>query len=184
MRTFLSYDINEPELLSRIANFQKELLKTGSDLKLVRPDILHFTVRFFGELEQDQVERIITTLSGKVEDFELIANFAGVGVFPSEKRISVIWVGVDKEAGANLSRQVTKVNELISSLKDLPKEDDRFTPHVTIARVRSARNKDALLSFLNSNRTLDFGSVTIKRLKLKLSELGPSGPSYSDLHVF
>ena len=76
----------------------------------------------------------------------------------------------------------------ISLLLNVPllknEKPQAFSPHVTIARVRTGRNKEDLQNFLRARRHDGFGSSRIKHLRLKLSQLTPAGPEYSDLHVF
>lgn len=185
MRAFLSYDIDDPSLITRIRDLQHELDLTGADLKLVDPEIMHFTIRFLGEIDEQDKEAIISALKGKVENFDLQISFRGVGTFPDERRISVVWVGIDPASGEELSRQAVEVNRLLSHLNTLHSDkDDRFSPHVTIARVRSGKNKEKLVEFVRNNKTLELGRTKIEKLRLKLSRLTPAGPEYSDLHVF
>lgn len=186
MRSFLSYDIEEPSFLSKIILLQKELAKSRADLKFVEPGILHFTIRFLGEIDEEDKKRIVEALKGNVENFEQSVQFKGIGTFPSDNRISVIWVGIDESSAKKLEEQAKLVNKLIEGkVSSLPKDSfEGFSPHVTIARVRSGRNKEKLVELLQGKRNEDYGSSVIKHLRLKMSVLRPYGPEYSDLHVF
>jgi 2'-5' RNA ligase len=186
MRTFLSYDIDDRSVLSKVGEFQTSLTETGADLKFVRPEILHFTVRFIGEIDEQRKNEIVSVLDKKVPGLDVEVKFRGIGTFPNEKRIAVIWIASDRESSTKLDEQARFVNNLLDEkIPAIPKEEkDRFNPHVTIARVRTGRNKDRLLGFLQENRDHDFGSAKIGSLRLKQSVLLPQGPNYSDLHVF
>jgi RNA 2',3'-cyclic 3'-phosphodiesterase len=185
LRAFLSYDIADPDFVARVERIQDDLKSTGADLKLVNPHIMHFTIRFFGEIDEQEKNEIIGALHGNVENFELELKFRGVGAFPDERRISVIWIGIDQASAVTLEKKASEVNALLKSVPSLRGErEEKFSPHVTISRVRSGRNKDKLADFLRHRRDEDFGSAKIRHLRLKLSELTPSGPVYTDLHVF
>jgi len=185
LRVFLSYDIDDSAFLERIHDVQNELLSTGADLKLVNPRILHFTIRFLGEIDETDKAEIISALSGKVEEFQLVISFRGLGTFPDERRISVVWVGIDPNSGKEMAKQALIVNDLLKSVHTLGKVDDeKFSPHVTIARMRSGTNKEDLVNFIHENKDIEFGTTRIRNLRLKLSTLTPYGPQYSDLHVF
>lgn len=186
LRTFLSYDIDEPSILSKVSDFQRDLSETGADLKLVRPEILHFTIRFLGEINEQDKEKIVHALDGHVTTFEVEVRFKGIGTFPSEKRISVIWIGSDENSAKKLEEQAKFINTMLEQeIPILPKENvDRFNPHVTIARMKTGRNKDQLTRYLQDHRDEDFGSAKITKLSLKQSDLTPDGPIYTDLHVF
>ena len=185
MRAFLSYDISDPGFIGRVEHLQNELKSTGADLKLVSPHIMHFTIRFLGEIDEVEKNQIVTALRGKVENFELDLKFRGVGAFPDERRISVIWIGIDPSSATVLEKKASEVNQLLKSVPTLRNEkEERFSPHITISRVRSGKNKEKLAEFLRQHRGDEFGTTKIQNLRLKLSELTPSGPVYSDLHVF
>jgi RNA 2',3'-cyclic 3'-phosphodiesterase len=185
LRAFLSYDISDPIFLAKVEHLQNELKGTGADLKLVSPKIMHFTIRFLGEIEKSDKDQIVNALQGKVENFELDLAFKGIGAFPDDRRISVIWIGIDPSSATALEREANEINALIKSIPGLiGQKEERFSPHVTISRVRSGRNKEKLTEFLKQHRHDDFGTTKISVLRLKLSELTPAGPEYSDLHVF
>ena len=185
MRAFLSYDISDPDFLARVQHLQSELKSTGADLKLVSPQIMHFTIRFLGEIEKPEKDQIVAALQGKVENFELDLNFKGMGAFPDDRRISVVWIGIDPSSAAVLEKEANQINTLLNSIPTLSgRKEERFSPHITISRVRSGKNKEKLADFLRQHRHDDFGKTKISNLRLKLSELRPSGPEYSDLHVF
>jgi 2'-5' RNA ligase len=186
LRAFLSFDIEDSALLERIAKFELELKGTGSDLKLVRPDILHFTVRFLGEISEQQSEDIVRVLEGQFPLLNVEVRFKGVGTFPNERRISVIWIASEENSSKLIAEQAKKINARLQ--EKLPAfvggESDRFNPHVTIARVKSGRNKEQLLRFIQEHSNEDFGTSRITNLRLKQSVLHPEGPEYSDIHVF
>jgi RNA 2',3'-cyclic 3'-phosphodiesterase len=186
MRSFLSYDIDNLVIREKIAHLQGELRKTGADLKLVDPGILHFTIRFLGEIDEEDKQAIIHTLAGKVGGLEQEVHFRGIGTFPNDRRISVVWIGIDAESASKLRDHSKTVNTLLETIPGLSKASpsEEFSPHVTIARVRTGRNKEKLVQAINEHRSDDFGGTSIKNLRLKLSVLTPSGPEYSDLHVF
>jgi RNA 2',3'-cyclic 3'-phosphodiesterase len=185
LRAFLSYDIDDASFLGNVRSVQKELLGTGADLKLVSPNILHFTIRFLGEIDEADKAEIISALRGKVEDFELDISFRGLGTFPDERRISVVWIGIDPASKTSLEAHALKVNNLLKSVHTLGRVDDeRFSPHITVARVRSGKNKENLVEFVRKDKNREFGTTHIHNLRLKLSTLTPAGPEYSDLHVF
>ena len=52
LRAFLSYDISDPTFIEKVGQLQSELKRTGADLKFVNPGIMHFTIRFLGEIEE------------------------------------------------------------------------------------------------------------------------------------
>ena len=184
MRTFLSYDIDGP-VRSKVQSLQQELAASGADLKPVNPAILHFTIRFLGEIDEPQKDKIISALEGKVRPLDIEVTFKGVGAFPNESRISVIWIGIDGNSATIIEESAREINSMLESLGSFHEDSHKeFNPHVTIARVRAGGNKRGLVDFIQLHKSEEFGKSRIGPLRLKLSELMPSGPKYSDIHIF
>lgn len=181
MRAFVAVDLADEEVLGRIQAFQRDLEASGADLKLVEKDNLHFTVKFLGEISQQQASeadgilRGLTLLGGDLE-------MKGAGAFPNPSRPSVVWVGVADEDAPTLK---TLAETVIGALKSIGENDDRaFQAHLTIARVRSGRNREALVNAIGANSSRVFGKIKLEGIKLKSSVLTPRGPVYSDVGVY
>jgi 2'-5' RNA ligase len=96
------------------------------------------------------------------------------------RRINVIWVGIEKGL-----KQVEDIyDQLDRRLIKLGFKSDgkKFSPHITISRVKTGRNKEALAHSLMELQDRDFGVFKINTLKLMKSVLTPKGPIYSTLH--
>ncbi len=181
MRAFLALDVKDDRTIKLIEDVQKKLIQTEADLKLVEPNNLHFTLKFFGEINDSLAMRIKDSLEN-VKFKSLHVIYKGMGVFPSPQRISVIWVGVDNSCIDDLFNIANKVEE---RLRGITRIDERgFQPHLTISRVKSGRNKDRLLAFIKEHESQDFGEEIIKSMRLKKSDLTPKGPIYSDVYNF
>jgi len=181
MRAFLALDVKDGSTIKHIEDIQKRLIQTGADLKLVDPNNLHFTLKFFGEINDALAIRIKDSLE-KVKFEPLHIIYKGMGVFPSPQRISVIWVGVDKICTNDLFNIANKVEE---RLRGFTRIDERgFQPHLTVSRVKSGRNRDRLLALIKEHENQDFGEEIITSIKLKKSDLTPKGPIYSDVYTF
>jgi 2'-5' RNA ligase len=174
MRTFISIDVDNDKLVK----LQKELDETGANLKLVEPQNIHLTLKFLGEVKESMINEIGKTMEKSVEGIHPFkANLKGIGVFPSEKYMRIIWVGL-------LAKEIMEISSRIEDrLGQLgfKREKRAFTPHVTIARVKSARNKDKLLSSIKKYCDEDFGWIGVNFIKLKKSKLTPRGPLYENL---
>ena len=103
----------------------------------------------------------------------------GAGAFPNFNHPNVIWVGI--EEGWSQVEQVFEQSERVLSGIGFRREDRKFSPHVTIARVRSSRKKDEIANFLRHLSEESFGTITVNRVQLKQSVLSSSGPRYSTL---
>jgi RNA 2',3'-cyclic 3'-phosphodiesterase len=181
MRAFVALEIPDARVLDELVGLQRELSSAGADVKLVERENLHFTVKFLGEISETQVK----DAASRLRALSLTAadvTVRGVGAFPSATRPSVIWVGLARGDEVKVSPIAASV---IGALEGIGERDDRpFVAHVTVARVKSDRNRVALGSFIRDNSDRVFGSVRLASLKLVSSLLTPRGPVYTDLEEY
>jgi len=104
----------------------------------------------------------------------------GTGAFPNMNRINVIWIGLGQ--GWTNVEQIYEQSERLLSEVGFPKETRGFSPHVTIARVKSSRRRDDVANFLGRVAGENFGVLDVKTVRLKESVLSPFGPKYSTLY--
>ncbi|RLI36655.1 RNA 2',3'-cyclic phosphodiesterase [Candidatus Bathyarchaeota archaeon] len=178
IRSFIAFDIEDEIVLNNLTRVQDALLKTGADLKLVKPENVHVTLRFLGNITLTMVDLIHREMEKVTfEPFDI--EIKGVGVFPNLRRINVIWAGIGR--GADELRRI--FNHLEPNLRRLGFQPDRkgFSPHLTIARVRTGRRRDELARCIQGLADFYFGVVRAEVLRLKRSTLTPKGPIYTTL---
>ncbi|MEM1993875.1 MAG: RNA 2',3'-cyclic phosphodiesterase [Nitrososphaerales archaeon] len=180
MRVFIAVDLENKDALAKLTALQRAIVETGADVKLVEPQNLHFTLKFLGEVDANLILKVKEALS-EIDAPQIKVVYQGVGAFPSIWRPNVLWVGSDREGGALLSNLAEIVESKIAHLK--VGDHKPFTPHLTVARVKSGRNKEALIKLINSNLDTVFGEDLLTQIKLKKSDLTPKGPIYTDLYV-
>jgi 2'-5' RNA ligase len=181
IRSFIAFDIDSESILKKMTDIQNILIKTGASLKLVKPENIHITVRFLGNITPNMVERIFEEMK-KVQFTPFDAQIHGVGAFPHLRYPRVLWTGITE--GADQLRNI--FDQLEPSLRGLGFAPDTrgFSPHLTIARVKSGRNKAELVKCVTENANYEFGIVKSECLRLKRSNLTPEGPIYSTLKEF
>ncbi len=178
IRSFIAFDIDNDMVLKQLSNIQERLAKTGADLKLVKLENIHITVRFLGNIQLNMAEKIYDEMEQIAYDpFEV--EIRGVGAFPTLKYARVVWAGIQKSA----DKLEAVFNQLEPRLQKLGFKPDAkgFSPHITIARVRTGCNKTELSRCLSELTSYEFGVLKISCLKLKKSVLTPRGPLYSTL---
>ena len=181
IRSFLAFDIDSESVLKRMTEVQGLLVKTGADLKVVEPKNIHMTLRFLGNISPGTVDRIFEGMK-RVQFVPFDVKIRGVGAFPNARYPRVVWAGITE--GADQLRSI--FSQLEPSLRSLGFAPDPkgFSPHLTIARVRSGRNKAELARFISENEEYEFGVVRAACLRLKKSDLTRQGPIYSTLREF
>jgi 2'-5' RNA ligase len=181
IRSFLAFDIENNTVLNRLATTQNQLAQTGADLKLVEPQNIHITVRFLGNITLAMAEKIFDEMK-KIQFTPFTVQIKGLGAFPNPNYPRVVWAGIT--TGADQLKNI--FSQLEPQLRGLGFTPDSkgFSPHLTIARVRSGRNKQQLAKLLTEKANYEFGAVNAKCLRLKKSDLTPRGPVYSTLKEF
>ncbi len=178
LRSFIAFDIEEEAVLRNISNVQERLIRTGAGLRLIKPENIHITLRFLGDISITQVDDIHQEME-KISFVPFDIEIKGLGAFPNMRRIRVIWAGIHR--GIDELRGI--FYQLESGLRNLGFKPDPkgFSPHLTIARVKSGRNRDQLTRLIREFEDYEFGLVKAQCLRLKRSVLTSQGPIYSVL---
>ena len=179
MPIFRGFIAVEIKISPKILKIIKDLEKSGANLKLVKPEKMHITLKFLGDTEEKlipKIEEIIKNSVEKIESFEI--KLKNTGVFPNPNYLKVVWIGIEnsekiKEIAEEIDNKLVKIG--------FKKEKRKFSAHITIARVRSSRNKDEILEILNKYKEEEFLTMKIDKIKLKKSELTKKGPIYTTL---
>jgi len=175
-RAFIAADIVPSDALVSVL---RELASSRADLKIVRPELLHVTLKFLGDTEEDLTEQITSRMRDAVRDIPPFSvRLAGMGAFPSMSNIRVVWVGI--EDGKPLGEMAKNLDISIGEL-GFERDKKGFVPHLTLARTRSGKNIANVQEILRRNGATDYGQYLIDRILLKKSVLSPQGPTYSTL---
>ena len=178
IRSFLAFDIENAEVIEKMEAAQGLLVQTGADLRLVQPRNIHLTIRFLGGIPPQLVEKVFEEMK-KVQFTPFEARIAGLGAFPDLHYPRVVWAGMTY--GADQLKDVfSQLEPRLQRLGFAP-DPKGFSPHLTIARVRSGKNKSQLADLVAKNANYYFGTVKAQCLRLKRSILSPKGPTYSTL---
>jgi len=178
IRSFFAVDIEDETIVRRLAEAQGMLVNTGADLKRVKPQNIHLTVRFLGDIFPPMVDAIYEEMK-QVSFTPFTIELRGLGAFPKLSYPRVVWAGIRKGAD-----ELTDVFEQLEPrLRGLGFKPDTkgFSPHLTIARVRTGRNKAQLIKLIQELEDYEFGTIKAKCLRLKKSDLTPKGPIYTTL---
>jgi RNA 2',3'-cyclic 3'-phosphodiesterase len=155
-------------------------------VRLNTADRVHLTLHFLGHLPVSKVEELPARLEPAVashQRFSLTA--AGVGAFPQLRRARVLWAGI---SGQGTTRLTALQADLGRELKQAGLEaDDRFHPHLTLARVRKplrAEARPALDAWDRQWHDAPFGEFSVEAVRLMRSQLGGGPARYTTLATF
>ena len=147
-------------------------------MKPVEGENVHLTLKFLGNVSTSRLAEVKSSLQ-QLTFPSFTAEIKGAGAFPNLKRMNVIWVGVN-EGWTQVEQIYEQVEKLLSGV-GFRRENRSFSPHITIARVRSGRKRDEIANFLEHLSDESFGTIAVDKVRLKQSILSSSGPKYSTL---
>lgn len=176
MRTFIAIDLS-PEIKDQLEGLVTSLKSSARNIKWVARENYHLTLKFLGEISEQQVEQVKSVLDEVARNhsqFNLMIK--GTGSFPpGQSRLRVIWVGV-AEARELLGLQRDIEESLYQ--KNFPREERPFSPHLTIGRAKVPENQEKLRKELEKFSQKEFGSMKVKEITFFQSILHPQGPEY------
>ena len=179
MRAFIALRIPE-NILSSINKIQEDLKQYMLPVRWVRPENIHLTLKFFGNISESDAE-IIGIAMGDCADgcSPLTLSAKGIGVFPSVARPRVIWAGFSGQISLLLSFQDALEKRLEES--GFKKEERPFKGHLTIGRFKDRVNSERLIEAIRKHKDFNTDLFIAGEIILFKSDRLPAGPVYTGL---
>jgi 2'-5' RNA ligase len=183
IRAFLAIDPPQ-EIFSEIIKIQERLRKDlQGDIRWVRPEGIHLTLKFFGYIYDSDVANISDVVKNSVANMKALAlNVRSLGAFPSVNRARVLWLGIDGDTDPLINLQI-EIDQGLESF-GFKKEDRPFRPHLTLARVKEPKGLIGLAETVEKKDDYVAGSFSVLGLTLFKSDLKPAGAIYTKLAHF
>ena len=180
MRAFIAIEIPE-DVRAKLAQVSENLEKSGLIYgTFVNKDNIHLTLKFlWNEIGEEDIEKIKKAfLNFKFKPFE--SKVKGVGFFPSDQYVKIVWAGVE---GKELEELEKNVGIILNELKIKTSDDFEFHGHLTIARIKEVKNKELFQERIRqiNIKPMNFNVNSIHLFK---SELTSRGPIYKKLASF
>jgi 2'-5' RNA ligase len=179
VRTFIAIEL-PPEVRAFLTECQERLNRAGGDVRWVRPDLIHLTLVFLGEVPADMLGDLEQAAREALAGFApLELRVSGAGHFPPRGAPRVVWIGIEDLSGRLMAVQAALAKATGAFAEKV--EDRAYTAHLTLGRVRSpkgARDLTGAVDAMSAHTgpTFSAGEVTIFK-----SELSPQGPAYTAL---
>lgn len=181
-RLFIALPVDD-EITHR--SLQKKILsleKFSHILRIVSQDNFHITIKFFGSVETDIADNLIANFKLLPGLKKIPFSLEGIGAFPSADHPSVIWAGV--KCDENPLNEIVQTVELFASSNGFPAESRKFSPHLTLARIKKEKKVPAeLKKFIKEERGASSELSVFKELVLFESVLKKTGPEYKKISV-
>ena len=182
IRSFIAVEVPQ-SLRAKLEEVQRELKRADADVRWVRPESIHLTLKFLGSVSGGELEKLggsIAPIISSWAPFEV--RLHGLGCFPSSRSPRIVWVGIEQGSAEALSLQ--KAVENRAAEVGFPPETRPFKPHLTLGRIRSSKGKASLAQAVENLRDVEIGSYPVNEVYLFKSELKPSGAVYTKLQTF
>ena len=180
LRTFIAFPIGKG-LIEKMDALQGELKKLKLDAKMVDPRKTHLTLKFLGDTPVSSLDKIHHVLKETAERHThfsvLIDTF---GAFPNFRSPRVLWVGSEEES-EEAETLVRELHEALSLL-GFEKEERKFRPHLTLARLRSLKNEKRLAAFTEGYTLPWKETLSCDTLIHYKSILTPQGALYEPIY--
>jgi RNA 2',3'-cyclic 3'-phosphodiesterase len=186
VRLFVAVEI-ALEIRERLVELIEAARAQAPTVRFVRPEGLHVTLKFLGNVADERVDSIQRELSAiHASQFSLAVE--GTGFFPDRRRARIYWVGLNSEPSGALAELAALVDARCARF-GFEGEERQYTPHVTLARLgsgnphRSVHTAGATLPHL-PNESRRFGMMRVTEFHLYESHLHPKGAVYTKVASF
>jgi 2'-5' RNA ligase len=179
LRAFIAAELPDPVRIA-LGRVQADLAAAGVHARWVRPEGIHLTLRFLGQVPPEAAARAAEGLTDAVAGqpaFDL--SMGGLGVFPGPRRPRVVWAGLGGDIAAleALHRRV----ERALGARGFQPEGRPFRAHMTLGRFGEAGAPGPVAAALASTAVPDAGPFAVRELVLFKSDLRPGGAVYTPL---
>jgi 2'-5' RNA ligase len=179
IRAFICFKLPE-RIISSICRLQKSMQNSGLQVRWVRPENIHLTIKFLGNIRVSDINDIEIAVQETAANFSpLLLSAGGSGVFPNIRKPRVIWTGIEgqRKELVDLQKMLADKLECIG----FPKETRPFKGHLTIGRLKGRVDSRKLAENISRFNSFTTKQFSCDRIFLMQSELKPSGPIYSRL---
>ena len=179
IRTFIAFKLPK-NIISSIKKIQEDIKSCAVKAKWINPENIHLTLKFLGNINHTDIERISETIIDTVKGHSPISLAAkGIGVFPNIKRPRVIWVGITGE----IEKLTGIQKDIEKNLEELgfPREKRSFKGHLTLGRIKGKINPKKLLDTMKKFERFKSESFIADKVFLFKSELKSTGSVYTEL---
>ncbi len=181
IRSFLSIETSRAVRLELCLIQNK--LKKNKGIRWVAPDNIHLTLKFFGDINQEQVDDIKKIISSVCIDIRpMTLKIRGLGGFPDMDRPKILWAGLDGEI-KRLFKFQTLIDKTLQKM-NFAMDKKNFLPHLTIGRIKKPKKCDILKKEITDINLLKTTKWRVDNIVLFKSQLMPGGAFYTHLWDF
>ncbi|UCD89736.1 MAG: RNA 2',3'-cyclic phosphodiesterase [Desulfobacterales bacterium] len=179
IRSFIAIKLPD-SIIAAIREIQEDIRANGFKLRWVRPENIHLTLKFLGDITEGGIENVTTAIYNSVKPYAPLSLCAkGIGVFPGIKRPRVVWIGVagQIESLIGLQGRLEEALELLG----FEKEKRPFKGHLTLGRIKHRIDPKRFGDILKKHVGFTSETFYADEVILYKSELKPTGAVYTEI---
>jgi 2'-5' RNA ligase len=176
IRTFICIEVPET-IKERIASLQQELRRSDAQISWVKPSNIHLTIKFLGDVPASKIETVrlaVERAASSINKFEIEVGDAGC--FPAPRNPRVLWVGLTNLPEGMKQLHIRVEDEL--AREGFERESKRFSPHLTIGRVRAPKGASRVAEDLIA-KGFEPERFQAREIIIMRSDLNSKGSTYT-----
>ena len=182
IRAFIAVNIPST-CIDILGSLISRLKQSPAKVKWVRPESIHITLKFLGNISEDDIDKIDRVLAEQIaEEPAFEVTIRGTGGFPNLRRPRVLWSGID-DPDKRL-KSLAKIVDRNLAKAGFPREKRAYSPHLTLGRVKTYKYIEDINKRMEAEKEFEGGVVEVSEVFLMRSQLKPSGAIYSALKSF
>lgn len=180
MRAFIAIDLPQA-LHDALADVQRQLRPVAPDARWSRPEGIHLTLKFLGEISDSEVEAVEESLTQLGPFVPFPVEIKGFGFFPHARKPKIFWAGVI--APPALAALAGRIETAMESA-GFAREERAYSPHLTLARFQMPRPQPGLEAAIAEIANTPLGAFEASEFFLFESKLSPEGSQYRKVMRF
>jgi 2'-5' RNA ligase len=181
MRIFIAVEL-PATIKAEVSAFQEAFEETRASIKWTRPESMHLTLKFLGEIDEARLSEVVNVVQKvTAKHQQMTLRLSGIGVFPHLRNPRIFWVGLSGET----EKFASLAEEIDLSLAELgfPREERSYNPHLTIGRFKSPLGAPELISHARQH-PLQVLTFCVSEVTVMRSVLNPRAAVYTTLFNF
>lgn len=179
IRAFIAIEL-PARIAQELEKIQDRLKDETNKTTWVKPENIHLTIKFLGDIETNKIDSIIKVLEDAAYNLSnLKISIRGIGAFPTIENPRVLWIGI-KEDDTNISQLYNNLEHGLTAL-GFEREQRAFKPHLTLGRIKLLVDKRTLKQRLERLADISLGNFEADSFYLFKSTLTPEGAVHTKL---
>jgi len=178
MRIFIGIKFDKTTI-EKISQSLKPFKEFPTPIRWVKPENVHLTLKFIGEVNEEkkiQIEEVLSKISFQADSVEI--SISGFGKFGQREDLNIFWAGIKNNP--ELNSIYNQIEKALSNI-NINRETRSFKPHLTLGRNKKKFDFKSFFSIIEKYTDLSIVTFTVDKFQIFKSTLSSQGPVYTIL---